>query len=111
MANAPGAPPVTLPYATSVVATVTGAANYFACLLTGSISGTFSFSTADTQNAMEAWVAFTQDGSGSHTVTYATNIKMNSLAVSSTASSTTIFHFFFDTASQFWYAMSYSKTG
>lgn len=103
--HAQGNFPVYLPNAATVTANTASGNNYFYTLLTGNIT-TFSLTPATGQQAAGVvTVIFQQDGTGSRTVGWATNIPAT-CTVLATANKFTVCQFYFDVVSNLWYAVS-----
>lgn len=103
----PASPPLNLLFGATVTANVSFGQDYFYLLLNGGNVTTFSFSNNDQQAAQAVTVVFQQDGVGSRTVGFATNI-VGAPALASGASKYTLVQFVYDVASQLWIATSAS---
>ena len=100
-------PPVNIKYATSVTANVAADQSYFYILLTGDISGTFSFSfSPELPHSKTIHVVLQQDGTGGHAVTFASNVFGSPTISSDTAGLSRVVEYFYDESSSSWYAMS-----
>jgi hypothetical protein len=97
-----------LPTATTVTANVSAATDYFQIVLTGNVT-TFGFTFgSEAPTARRVFVVFTQDGTGSRTVGFATNVK--GVTIGSSASETTVEEFFYDITTGIWYAIASQHT-
>jgi hypothetical protein len=101
----PASPPYNLTMGSTVTANVSGGQDYFYLLLSGGNVTTFSFTNSDQQSAETVIVVFQQDGTGSRTVGWATNI-VNTPTIYATANKYTIVKFTYDVQSQLWFADS-----